>query len=143
PLSTASCSQCTSSVSSSVWRTTTSSPRSLPHCMACADRSSWVVVPYFSGSREPRRPRLGPFSTRTVLMTVSVPGAHARAPLPHRLRTPPRALSDVRTRSLGKLLASTSDSEHGRRWWRLGLAADGVVGRCEQGGVRAFEPHRV
>jgi hypothetical protein len=39
-----------------------------PDAARPAPRSASVLDPYTSGSRVPRRPRLGPFSTRIVVM---------------------------------------------------------------------------
>jgi hypothetical protein len=65
--STASWIQPMSSASSSVWRRSISTS-SGTDAASPAPMSASVSDPYTSGSREPRRPRLGPFSTRIVVM---------------------------------------------------------------------------
>src|SRR5215475_12650201 len=65
--SAAACSHAIISCSASVWRATTFIPSRLPTPSHCATRSAYVVRPYTSGSRVPRRPRFGPFSTYTVV----------------------------------------------------------------------------
>src|SRR5699024_2049246 len=79
--SAASCSQPLISCSASVWRTSRSMPRSAATRWHPATRSAYVVVPYTSGSRCPRRPRLGPFSTKTVIRSLSPTGPATRWPL--------------------------------------------------------------
>src|SRR3712207_3533860 len=71
PASAASCTQRSSSPSSSVCRTRTSSASSAAAAAISSTSSVYVVDPYFSGSRVPRRPRLAPLSTWTV---TSAPG---------------------------------------------------------------------
>src|SRR4051812_1651293 len=66
PASAASKTQPSSSPSESVCRTTTSRPSSVAAASISPTSSAYVVVPYFSGSRLPSRPRLAPLSTWIV-----------------------------------------------------------------------------
>src|SRR4051794_19818461 len=66
PSSAAACTQRSSSPSSSVCRTCTSRPSSSAAEATSSTSSAYVVVPYFSGSRFPSRPRLAPLSTWIV-----------------------------------------------------------------------------
>src|SRR5215475_11586979 len=77
--SAAACSHAIISCSASVWRATTFSPSRPPTPSQSATKSAYVVRPYTSGSRVPRRPRFGPFSTYTVV-TYATLGHRDRHP---------------------------------------------------------------